>query len=112
MLQEHPYRTQLANEHYAEQIVLLDGTAISFPRTQVHLLQDSSLAAGDATIFIKHDSAREDGHSERAKFTHLSLFPVHPKGKGLHKGKLQYPLIISSHGILLHMTALSDATPI
>ena len=47
-LLEHPYRTQLVDDHYSEQLVLFDGQAISFPKTQVHFPQDSLLAAGDA----------------------------------------------------------------
>ncbi len=45
---EHPYRTQLKSDHYTEQVVLLDGQAISFPDSQHHLPQDVALAAGDA----------------------------------------------------------------
>lgn len=47
-LLEHPFRTQLKEDHYSEKVVLFDGQAISFPHEQVHLHQDSALAAGDA----------------------------------------------------------------
>jgi len=66
-LLEHPYRTQLAEDHYSEQVVLLDGAAISFPREQFHPLQDSALAAGDAvalsnmTALERLDHLREEG---------------------------------------------------
>jgi protein O-GlcNAc transferase len=47
-LLEHPYRTQLKDEHYTEQVVLFAGQAISFPDEEHHPLQDAALAAGDA----------------------------------------------------------------
>lgn len=53
-LLEHPFRTQLNDDHYSEQVVLFDGMAISFPETQYHPLQDSTLAAGDAVSLSNH----------------------------------------------------------
>ena len=47
-LLEHPYRTQLKEDQYTEQVVLFDGQAISFPEVQHHPRQDMALAAGDA----------------------------------------------------------------
>ena len=52
---EHPFRThmsgsKISEEHYSEQVVLLDGQAISFPKLYSFPLQDAKLAAGDAKI--------------------------------------------------------------
>ncbi|KAL7548716.1 hypothetical protein ACHAWF_011984 [Thalassiosira exigua] len=47
-LLEHPFRTQLPEDHYSEQVVLFDGQAISFPMNQYHPPQSSEMAAGDA----------------------------------------------------------------
>ncbi len=71
-LLEHPFRTQLEEEHYSEQVVLFDGQAISFPRTQVHVPQDSMLAAGDA-ISLSNMTAIERMDVLRNQGAHLYL---------------------------------------
>ena len=57
--QEHPYRTQLEDDHYAEQVVLFDGQAISFPQTSTHARQDTALAAGDAVALSNMTSLEQ-----------------------------------------------------
>ena len=52
---EHPFRTHLSGkrdseEHYSEQVVLLDGQAISFPHQYEHPIQDARIAAGDGNM--------------------------------------------------------------
>lgn len=53
-LLEHPFRTQLKDDHYSEQVVLFDGQAISFPEKQQHPVQSSALAAGDARLLSNY----------------------------------------------------------
>ncbi|KAL9186029.1 hypothetical protein ACHAXT_005267 [Thalassiosira profunda] len=71
-LLEHPFRTQLEEEHYSEQVVLFDGQAISFPRTQFHPRQDSALAAGDASS-ISNMTALERMDVLRSQDAHIYL---------------------------------------
>ena len=58
-LKEHPFRTQLVDDHYSEQVVLFDGQAISFPRTSDDLKQDSLMAAGDAAVLLSNQTSLE-----------------------------------------------------
>ncbi|KAL3758952.1 hypothetical protein ACHAWU_003023 [Discostella pseudostelligera] len=69
-LLEHPFRTQLVDDHYSEQLILFDGQAISFPDTQVHFLQDSSLAAGDA-VSLSNMTSMERMESLRGQGAHI-----------------------------------------
>jgi len=50
-------------EPYTEQVVLLDGQAVSFPRNQKHPPQDSALAAGEAlsSISLSNSTAVQYG---------------------------------------------------
>ena len=59
---EHPFRTQLPDDKvaYSEQLVLLDGQAISFPREQFHPEQDSRLAAGEAVALLSNNMTALD----------------------------------------------------
>ncbi|KAL3787058.1 hypothetical protein HJC23_011742 [Cyclotella cryptica] len=81
-LLEHPFRTQLRDEHYSEQVVLFEGQAISFPETQFHPLQDSALAAGDAISLSNHTSL-DKMRILRRKNAHIylcfqSVFKIQP----------------------------------
>ncbi len=69
-LLEHPFRTQLKTDHYSEQLILFDGQAISFPKTQVHFLQDALLAAGDA-VSLSNMTAIERMEALRAQDAHI-----------------------------------------
>lgn len=71
-LLEHPFRTQLMDDHYSEQLILFDGQAISFPQTQRHFIQDSLLAAGDA-VTISNMTAMERMKSLQAQDGHVYM---------------------------------------
>lgn len=65
-------------EHYSEQVVLLDGQAISFPFSERHPLQSSTLAKGDAirsfALVVPEDTFNQ------TKYDSLTGMPIDPEG--------------------------------
>jgi len=113
---EHPFRTQLSGdqilyEPYTEQVVLLDGQAISFPKNQYYPTQDDLLAAGEARGVVTSLGENTNFTGETFEFSVNSSVPIYMCFQSLFKLHPLFDTIITKiliadpYGIILLQSA-------